>query len=297
MALNHSLAKLGFIGLLTLLPNGNRMFSQVRTTQDDTVLAANAVPPPLVDGKGDDKCWRNVPWQRIGQGWIPYDAQVDSEDYFGRYKVVWSSTTNLLYFLIEIHDNVFVDGYAPGVTADIYNFDIVEVFIDADASGGPHVFDGTGDVGREWGANAANAFAYHIYAAFPRDNGVTTDHYVGDMGGTSWSDVKTHNYASHLPDFALGKTGHTAVWEFSLIVYSDTDKESNKNAARVKLAPGKVMGLSAAYCDNDHPEKNPKVRDHAFGSVLEPSPGNLHWRTADYFGKVKLVPSVSGGDQ
>jgi hypothetical protein len=285
------------MSLLTILLNGNRMFSQVRTTQDDTVLAPNVVPPPLVDGKGDDKCWRNVSWQSIGQVWIPYGAQVDSEDYSGRYKVVWSSTTNLLYFLIEIHDNVFVDGYAPGVTADIYNFDIVEVFIDEDASGGPHVFDGTGDVGREWGTNAANAFAYHIYAAFPQEGGVTTDPYVGDMGGTNWSDVGTYNDASHFPDFALRKTGNTAAWEFSLIVYDDRYTESNKNAARVKLAPGKVMGLSVAYCDNDHPEKNPKVRDYMFGSVAEPSPGNLHWRNADYFGLVKLVSTVSKGDR
>ncbi len=124
MPSHNCLLRFGIIALLTFLPNGFRARSQIRTTQDDTVLIADVVPPPLVDGKGDDKCWQDVPWQRIGQVWIPYGAHVDSDDYFGRYKVVWSSATNLLYFLIEVHDNVFVDGYAPGVTADIYNFDI-----------------------------------------------------------------------------------------------------------------------------------------------------------------------------
>jgi len=260
--------------------------------QDDTVLAPNVEVLPVVDGVEDDSCWKCASWQSIGQVWIPYGAQLDTEDYVGNYKVVWSSKTNLLYFLIDVRDSKFVDGYEPGVTSDIYNFDIVEVFIDEDASGGPHVFDGTGEVGREWGTNAANAFAYHIYACFPKEGEVTHEHFVGDMGGTGWSDVKTFNRADHLPDFALSRTGKTAVWEFSLIVYNDTYKENNKNAARVTLTPGKVMGLSVAYCDNDHPEKTPKVRDFMFGSVREPSPGNLHWKNADYFGRVKLVSTL-----
>jgi hypothetical protein len=208
--------------------------------------------------------------------------------------VVWSSKTNLLYFLIEVTDSIFVDGFIPGKTADIYNYDIVEVFIDEDKSGGLHVFDGTGSVGREWGTNAQNAFAYHIYADFPKEGKVTTKCYAYDLGGTSWSDAKSMNYTSHLPSFALRKTGHKAVWEFSLIVYNDTYKDnmSHKENARPKLQAGKVMGLSVAYCDNDHPEKNPKVRDYMFGSVWEPSPGNFHWMNADYFGTIQLVGPI-----
>jgi hypothetical protein len=284
------------MSFLFLVVIGNRVFSQVKTTQDDTVLAPNVAPVPLVDGKGDDKCWQSVPWQSIGQVWIPYGEHVDPGDYSGRYKVVWSSTPNLLYFLIEVHDDKFVDGYVPGVTADIYNFDIVEVFIDEDASGGPHVFDGAGETGREWGTNAANAFAYHIYAAFPREDSVTTEHYVGDIGGTSWADVKAYDFASHFPDFALRKAGYTAVWEFSLIVYNDTYMEDNRSAARAKLMSGKVMGLSVAYCDNDNPNENPKTRDNFYGSVWVPAGAyNGHWMNADYFGKVKLVWDIPSG--
>jgi hypothetical protein len=269
----------------------NRLESQHKMAQDDTVLAPEDAPVPRIDGKGDDPCWLNAKWQSIGQVWIPYGAQPDTHDFSGRYKVVWSPQTNLLYFLIEVRDSIFVDGYVPGGTADIYNFDIAEIFIDEDASGGPHVFDGSGDFGREWGTNAANAFAYHIFAPFPKGDGVTAQHFVGDLRGTNWNDAKPVNYASHFPEFALRRSGHTAVWEFSLIVYNDTYQDSSKERARVKLASGKVMGLSVAYCDNDHPEKNPKVRDVMYGSVYEPPPGNLHWKNADYFGKVKLTGS------
>ena len=111
---------------------------------------------------------------------MPYGASVDSTDYSGKYKVVWSSVTNLIYFLVRITDDVFVDGYIPEVTSDIYNFDVVEVFIDEDMSGGLHVFDGTGATGLEWGTKAENAFAYHIYAPFPGEREVTTTCYVYD---------------------------------------------------------------------------------------------------------------------
>jgi hypothetical protein len=277
-------------------------FPQQSPVQDNPVLAPEAAVSPVIDGIGNDSCWQNVPWQSIAQVWIPYGAKVDSNDYSGHYKVVWSSTTNLLYFLVEVIDKVFVDGFMPGVTADIYNFDIVEVFIDEDKSGGLHVFDGKDSIGLQWGTNAENAFAYHIYADFPKEGQVTTKCYVYDLAGTSWSDAKSMNYTSHLPSFALRKTGNKAVWEFSLIVYNDTyeDTMSNKDSARVRLHAGKAMGLSLAYCDNDHPEKNPKVRDYMFGSVWEPSPGNFHWMNADYFGTVKLVshlPSNTSTEQ
>jgi hypothetical protein len=272
---------------------------QIGPVQDNPVLAPDVAVVPTIDGVGNDSCWQNVPWQSIAQVWIPYGAKFDTNDYAGHYKVVWSSKTNLLYFLIEIRDRVFVDGFRAGKTSDIYNYDITEVFIDENKSGGLHVFDGKDSVGREWGTNAQNAFAYHIYADFPNEENVTTKCYVYDLAGTSWADAKSMNYSSHLPSFALRRIEHTAVWEFSLIVYNDTYKDTmaHNEDARSKLYAGKTMGLSVAYCDNDHPEKNPKVRDYMFGSVWEPSPGNFHWMNADYFGTVKLVSQFSHNTQ
>jgi hypothetical protein len=208
---------------------------------------------------------------------------------------VWSSTTNLLYFLVEVTDDAFVDGFNLGVSSDIYNYDIIEVFIDEDKSGGLHVFDGTGDVGRELGTNAENAFAYHIYAAFPGEEQITTTCFAGDLDGTNWSDSRTVNYASHFPAFSLRKTGRTAVWEFSLIVYNDTYEENTKDAARSQLQIDKEMGLSLAYCDNDDPDEESKMRDNMFGSVYEPPPGNMHWMNADFFGRIKLVSDIPTG--
>jgi hypothetical protein len=265
--------------------------------QDDPILAPDITTLPIIDGTGDDLCWRNVPWQSIAQVWIPYGAEVDSNEFLGKYKVAWSSQTNLLYFLVEVTDNVFVDGFIPGVTADIYNYDIIEVFIDEDASGGLHVFDGEDDTALEWGTNAQNAFAYHIYAEFPHEGEVTTEFYVGDLAGTSWETVIQADYTAHFPEFALRRSGNTAVWEFSLIVYDDTYDDDNKEESRVRLYAGKEMGLSLAYCDNDDPDEEPKTRDKFFGSVWVPEEAyNHHWINADYFGRVRLVERDEGYD-
>ncbi|MGD0037528.1 MAG: sugar-binding protein [Bacteroidota bacterium] len=277
------------LSLLSFIPCWVK--AQSGLVQDNPVLVPNATIVPVIDGIGNDACWQNVPWQPIAQVWIPYGAIVDSNDFSGRYKVVWSSTTNLLYFLIEVHDDVFVDGFVPGQQPDIYNFDISEVFIDENASGGDHQYDTDT-------TNAENAFAYHMYAPCPADGQVTTALYADDIAGTPSKNQRV-NYTSHFPQFALRRTGQTAVREFSLIVYKDTydytSTDSAKAAARSQLYTGKMMGLSVAYCDDDHPNRNPKARDKMIGSVWEPYPGNLHYQNANYFGRVKLVAENATG--
>ncbi|MDZ7288739.1 MAG: T9SS type A sorting domain-containing protein [candidate division KSB1 bacterium] len=285
MKLHHYSYRLIITVVSLFFLNGFQTGPQKVLVQDNPVLAPNVATLPVIDGTGDDPCWQNVPWQSIDQVWIPYGANVASNDYSGRYKVVWSSTTNLLYFLVEVTDDVFVDGYVPNTAGGaIYDFDMTEVFIDEDTSGGEHRYDGSG-------TNAENAFAYHLYAAFPAEGEVTTNLLVEDMAGTQ-SNPRRPDYAPHFPEFAMRLSGHTVLREFSLIVYNDTYDENNKDAARVQLHLDKVIGLSVACNDNDNPAEYPKRRDNMFGSVWEPRPGNLHWMNADYFGRIKLVSSI-----
>ncbi len=150
MKFNWNYFQIFIITILFLFLNYYKAKAQHGIVQDDTVLAPEVISPPVIDGRGNDACWQNVKWQPIAQVWIPYGEKVDSADFFGRYKVVWSSSTNLLYFLIEVTDNIFVDGFIPGKTAEVFNYDIVEVFIDEDKSGGLHVFSGKDSVGLIW---------------------------------------------------------------------------------------------------------------------------------------------------
>jgi hypothetical protein len=131
--------------------------------QDDTLFINETNDVPVFDGIGNDNCWKNALWQTIDQVWIPWGTTMDPSDFSGRYKVLWSAQENLLYFLLEITDDVVSDAYVPGQTAAIFNFDMFEVFIDENKSGGYHVFDGTADDEASLGVNAENAFAYHIF--------------------------------------------------------------------------------------------------------------------------------------
>ena len=242
-------------------------------TQDDTVMVQEIAVPPVFDGIGNDNCWQDIPWQVIDQVWIPWGTTMDPDDFSGRYKVVWSSQTNLLYFLLEITDDVESDAYQhDGSTAAIYNFDMFEVFIDEDKSGGPHVF-----------STPENAFAYHIFTAFPASGQTNTEFICDDMGS---------DYRSHFPAFILRKEGLVATWEFSLIVYNDTYSPENEEAARSMLAGDKIIGLSIAYNDDDEPEVDPALteRDNFIGSVaVSEEAYNDHWMNADDFGTLKLV--------
>ncbi len=250
--------------------------------QDDTVKVPNIENIPTIDGISDDACWGKTSWQTIDQVWLPYGGSVETDDYTGRYKVVWSSTYNVLYFVVEITDDVFVDGYVYP-EGDYYKHDIVEVFIDEDKSGGLHAYEGGG-------VNAENAFSYHIVVDAPEDGEVNSDFVVCDFGGG-----ETRNYASHFPQLAMRKDGNQYTWEFSLAVYDDTYDHSNPEDSRVELSEDKIIGLSLAYCDNDSINEDPKTRDNFFGSVWVPEEdSNSHWMNADGFGTIELIAAGSG---
>ncbi len=241
---------------------------------------------PTIDGNASDPAWQDKPWNPINNTWIEYGKSVSADDFSGKYKVSWSSETNLLYFLVKITDDVFETGYNYP-SSDYPNFDIVEVFIDEDKSGGLHVFDSSDHDG----VNAENAFSYHIVPKEkPANDAVVTDKNVCDIAGTGWSDKSIPDYTDHLPDFALTRDGKSYTWEFSLRIHDDTYDHDDPAASIVALVEGKTLGLSVAYCDND----NGGSRDNFFGSVWVPSLNyNDHWRNADWFGVLQLKSATS----
>jgi hypothetical protein len=275
----------------------------------DTLFIPETKILPVIDGTLADDAWQLTDWNSIDQIWMPYNndpANLGQEsglklwegehDFSGRYKTVWSSESNLLYFIVEITDDVFTDGYVynenPNSGGNYPNYDILEIFIDEDRSGGLHVFDGTGNVASSWGTNAENAFSYHLAADAPEDGNIQTEFHALDIAGTNWGypNQKVADYADHFPEFALRKDGNTYIWEFSLKVHDDSYNHESQESSVVTLNSGKIFGLTLAYCDNDDPMESPLRRDHFFGSVEVPLHAhNEHWKQADWFGVAKLT--------
>ncbi len=238
---------------------------------------------PVVDGVGNDNVWETVGWQYIDQFWKPYGTVLTPDDFSGRFKVLWSSEKNKLYVLAETTDDDFVDGYvypAPGYP----DYDILEIFIDENKSGGPHVFDNGTD-------NAENAFSYHIAINSPADGGTTSEKQVLDIAGKSWSDYFNPNYADHFPEFTVKREGNKLTWEFSLTVYKETydpTKSAALNTSSIStLSANKTIGFAMAYCDAD----GGVGRDNFIGSDYGPNKSgefNDYWMSANGYATMTL---------
>ena len=92
-----------------------------------------------------------------------------------------------------------------------------------------------------------NAFAYHF----------SLDNRAIDIG----TDQTPRDYTHHV-ESSWRQEGDRIIWEVAISVYDDTYVDGGDDNVPVKLSPGKVMGLMAAYCDNDGSE----LRENFIGS-------------------------------
>ncbi|MFD2561371.1 sugar-binding protein [Aquimarina rubra] len=207
---------------------------------------------PNVDGNMDDPIWNETKWYPMDQNWI--GEFPDFKDFLGRYKMTW--TPEALYILVEIKDDILYDQHKDPLKL-WWDDDCVEIFIDADNSGGEHQYNN-------------NAFAYHI----------ALDGNVVDLD----SQKKPVLYNNHVTTKRI-TDGDVTVWEFELIVYDDTYEEGKTNDP-VVLSKDQKLGFAIAYNDND----SSKERENFMGSVFVPGQDkNQGWINADIFGTIVLV--------
>lgn len=251
----------------------------------DSITAYHTNIVPVINGDTSDACWAAAKWHNINYVWIVPTNQTtapsSAADFSGRFKVLWNKTTNLLYFIFEITDDVFVNGYVFGNKATNYpSYDVVEVFLDEDRSGGNHTFNN-------------NALAYHITGG-----NSTAEFNALDIYGVSWSNYNIMNYSNHLPEFKRVYNGQHYYWEFSLMALKNTFVQAasgdNPSASKATLTVGKRMGMTAAYCDNDGLDENPMIRDHFIGSkYLASADQNSSYINASLFGSLILGDNVT----
>jgi hypothetical protein len=223
----------------------------VPTTQSDSLYRfAKANDEIRINGKIDGAEWADAEWRIMDQAWI--GGSYDEDDFSGRYKVLWDE--DRLYVLAEIKDDTLVDTHADGLV-QYWDDDCLEVFIDADASGGNHQYN-------------YNAFAYHI----------ALDLKVTDIGIDS-----IPHYYQHI-ESVRSQDGNTSLWELAISLYDDNYVLDDKTTP-IRLTEGHLMGFAIAYCDNDYSEE----REHFIGSIpVDGEDKNRGWIDAGIFEKVIL---------
>ena len=199
-----------------------------------------------IDGLGKEMAWSKSAWIPLTHLWAGTHA--NPADFKGRIKYL--TDENYLYVLAEIEDDSLVDINKDPVD-HYWDDDCLEVFIDADASGGIH-------------QNNHTAFAYHLSLA-----GHALD--LGESGLPIFMD-------DHITQKRVCK-GNQCTWEVRFKLYANDYKEGKPNQ-RVKLNKGNKIRVACAYCDNDYSSE----REHFYGSM--PIPGedkNRAWMNASLF--------------
>jgi len=206
-----------------------------------------------VDGCSKDSVWAAQDWYGMNYRWM--GADVDSADYYGRFKLAWDA--DKFYLLVEVVDDSLSPTLANGL-ANYWKGDYVEVFIDEDQSGGNHQYN-------------HQAFAYHV----------STEGHAIDQS-TQQEPVFFDDHVTVMRT----REGNRYLWEMAIKLYDDQYDEDRADNAPVTLGKGKTIGFSLAYGDND----GENIRENFMGSRETHGLNNDEgYINSEVFGSVVLV--------
>ena len=215
--------------------------------------APRSATPLTIDGVADEPVWAQAEWRPINERWL--GPEYSAEDFQGRYKIVWTDSS--IYLLVEIVDDVLIDTHRDPLV-QYWDDDCLEIFLDADYSGGDHQYN-------------HNAFAYHL----------SLDNKAIDIG----TDKQAHDYSHHVESRWQQQAGEI-IWEVAIDIYGDDYVDGSTDNIPAVLSAGKTMGIMLAYCDNDGSD----LRENFVGSESIPSgPKDRGWIDAGLFGELVLV--------
>ena len=233
-------------------------FAPSACAKPDSVMFTERTP--VIDGIANDAAWKEGDWHEMTA--LMWGTRPESSDFSGRYKLRWNK--DALYLLAEIRDDHLSDTYANPLER-YWDDDCLEIFVDADASGGDHL-------------NNYNAFAYHL----------ALDNQVVDIGPNKTGEAVAQLYNDHVENkWQRDKQApYNIYWEAAVRVFDDSYQHGKDNSS-VALKEGMTLGFMLAYCDADGGD-----REHFLGShEITPVNGdkNLGYKDATVFGKIVLA--------
>jgi hypothetical protein len=229
-----------------------RSSSSQESNSRNHYTAPRATTAPVIDGVVDG-VWDRASWAPIDVFWLGTQSNPSAQDYSGRYKALWDE--NYLYVLYDITDDRIYDG-ARDALARYWEDDTVELFIDENRDGFPHLYN-------------THAWTYHIST-------------YGDVVDSTTYRAKLLN--DHI-DSRLVSNGTQHYWEMRIRIFG-ADYDDEKANVPLQLYTGKLMGFSACYIDNDGSPQ----RESMMGSVdTQGHKDNLGYLDASVFGSMLLV--------
>jgi len=249
---------------------------------------------PRIDGNTDD--WAMVPESYvIGSDQLHNDSkkhpEADPKNLDVHVRVGWVKGLNRLYFLYEATDDYW-DFAQPGLHNDTF-----EIVVDGDASGGPLIDKGHGELWKPDGVGAAAAAPegrISVDEAHWAIHGVHAQNYhiftpaVGKdwcmaWGSPTWIKELPWANAAYSFNFKPGEPGKL-VLEFWITPFDYAGPEGPQRAVESVLSENKIIGLSWAIIDYD--DVNARG-DNGFWNL---SPKHTMYGNASELCAFKLMP-------
>ena len=210
------------------------------------------------------------------------DAEVDGGDFSARLWVGWSDTENRLYMAARVLDDVHQIDRPSGSAILMWQDDDMEVFVDADHSGGQFADFSDLSAAEQLRSNGTEA-NHFVIAGPPPDQ----DFFLG-FSAADWYSRHDGPFSAAAYRFEGDVDGLTAInYEMMLVPYNRIDVGAEFQSIGHDLAPGEVLGFNVHFNDFD---QNPTV----FEAVWSLSGGQNSFRLSERFSDLRLMESDPG---
>ncbi len=208
---------------------------------------------PEVDGTFED-------WSIVGRSYrvtssdlhdLVGGSQPNDEDFYAELMVGWSRAQNRLYFAAQVHDDIHqIDRTAGTAATQIFLDDALQLFIDADHSGGQ--FANFSELSPEEQDNANGTRANHFVLGGPPPD----DDFFVLYSTASWYALSDGPYTQAVL-MHEGEIGGISVtrYEVSLVPFDRIDVNAPFQSVEHSLHENEVIGFNVEFDDFDRRSK------------------------------------------
>lgn len=229
---------------------------------------------PIIDGELDD--WEAVAPTLGMSGFtdLVTGADADVIDFDLRVWIGWNDTENRLYIAAEVKDDIHqVDRPAGTASNRIFQDDDLEVFVDADHSGGQFADFSEASLDEQLARNGTEA--NHFVIAGPHEDG----EYFVNFAAAGWYALSDGPYTQAAVAFDEGVTRY----EMSLVLFDRLNVTADFLSIRHDLRSGEAIGFNLEFSDFD-------TRSELFDAKWSLSGGFNAFRLSERFVDLLLGP-------